>query len=96
MQSRPRNASVAPFFQPWSPLSPSQRSFPGGGAQGGKYAKGMAYHDRNGNQKHDAGEPGVPGVRVSNGREVVQTDAQGAYRLPVDDDTILFLTKPKG
>lgn len=65
-------------------------------AQGTQYAKGAVYHDRNGNQKRDPSEPGIPGVRVSNGRDVVQTDARGVYRLPVDDDTILFVIKPRG
>jgi hypothetical protein len=34
-------------------------------------------------------------VRVSNGREVVRTDWRGRYQLPVDDDTILFVIKPR-
>jgi len=60
------------------------------------WATGVVYHDRNGNAVRDAREPGVPHVCVSNGREVVQTDASGRYRLPVDDDTILFVIKPRG
>lgn len=69
---------------------------PLGSAQATQYASGRVYHDRNANQKRDPGEEGIPGVSVSNGREVVRTDDQGAYRLPVDDDTVLFVVKPKG
>lgn len=43
-----------------------------------------------------AGRRGVPGVLVSNGRDVVATDADGRYTLPVTDETILFVIKPAG
>ncbi|MCS7273628.1 MAG: hypothetical protein NZ550_05720, partial [Fimbriimonadales bacterium] len=49
-----------------------------------------------GNGIRDAGERGIPNVLVSNQREVVKTDAQGRYRLPVNDDTIIFVVKPRG
>lgn len=58
-------------------------------------AEGVIYEDRNGNAARDAGEPGLPDVRVSNGRDVVTTDAQGRYTLPVDDDDIIFVIKPR-
>jgi hypothetical protein len=38
-------------------------------------AKGVVYHDQNGNGTRDAGEPGLPDVAVSNQREIVKTDA---------------------
>ena len=44
----------------------------------------------------DDNEKGLPGVRVSNGQEVVKTDANGQYSLAVSDDTILFVIKPHG
>ena len=59
-------------------------------------ASGIVYHDKNGNGVRDQGEPGLPGVAVSNQREVVQTDAEGRWSLPVTDDTILFVVKPSG
>ncbi len=59
-------------------------------------AKGVVFHDQNRNGVRDSGEPGVANVLVSNGREVVRTDRQGRYRLPVTDDTILFVIKPRG
>jgi hypothetical protein len=58
------------------------------------YATGVVYHDRDGDRLRDPGEDGLPGVGVSNGRDVVRTDAQGRYRLPLTDDTILFVIKP--
>lgn len=39
---------------------------------------------------------GLAGVSVSNSRDVVQTDADGRYSLPVDDDCIVFVVKPTG
>jgi hypothetical protein len=59
-------------------------------------ATGLVFHDANHNGVRDADEPGIAGVRVSNGREIVLTDQGGAYRLPIDDDTILFVIKPRG
>jgi hypothetical protein len=59
-------------------------------------AQGTVYHDSNGNRRFDAGEMPLPQVRVSNGREIVVTDAQGRYALPVSDDCTLFVIKPAG
>lgn len=55
---------------------------------------GVVFEDTNRNLKRDAGEPGIAGVRVSNGKEVVQTDAEGKYTLPRYDEMIVFVTKP--
>lgn len=60
-----------------------------------EFAVGIVFHDRNGNSLRDSGEEGLAGVRVSNQREIVQTDREGRYRLPVDDETILFVIKPR-
>ncbi len=40
--------------------------------------------------------PPVAGVLVSNGREIVRTDAQGRYSLPVARGQTIFLIKPAG
>ncbi len=61
-----------------------------------QFATGIVFHDRNRNGIRDSGEPGIPNVLVSNQREVVRTDAQGRYRIPVSDDTIIFVIKPRG
>lgn len=60
-----------------------------------QWATGVVYHDHNGNGKRDADEDGLPGIRVSNGRDLVTTDDDGRYRIAVDDDTILFVIKPR-
>lgn len=59
-------------------------------------ASGYVYHDQNEDGIRDQNEPGVPGVLVSNGTEVVKTGEEGKYELPVDNDTILFVIKPRG
>jgi C terminal of Calcineurin-like phosphoesterase/N terminal of Calcineurin-like phosphoesterase/Calcineurin-like phosphoesterase len=65
-----------------------------GPANAAETARGTVFNDQNRNGVRDAGEPGIPGACVSNGREVVQTGADGAWSLPVDDDTALFVIKP--
>ncbi len=59
-------------------------------------AHGTVFHDLNRNAALDGGEPGIAGVLVSNGREVVTTGADGTYELPAYDDMNLFITKPAG
>jgi len=63
---------------------------------GGDMARGKVFVDANRNSILDEGETGVEGVQVSNGREVVMTDADGNYELPAYDDMNLFITKPAG
>ena len=62
----------------------------------GAFATGIVFRDGNENGTRDPGEAGIAHVAVSNGREVVRSDARGRYRLPVGDDTILFVVKPSG
>jgi hypothetical protein len=59
-------------------------------------AKGKVYEDLNKNGKWDKGEQGVAKVAVSNGIQVVLTDAKGQYELPVGEDNIVFVIKPSG
>ena len=61
-----------------------------------RMAHGVVYHDANGNRKHDREEKPLAGIRVSNGVQITKTDSQGRYELPVTDDTILFVAKPRG
>ncbi|MGY6631141.1 MAG: calcineurin-like phosphoesterase C-terminal domain-containing protein [Wenzhouxiangella sp.] len=57
---------------------------------------GQVFLEVDGNGQWRDGSPGVPGVLVSNGREIVRTDAQGRYRLPVHDDMDVFVIQPAG
>jgi predicted MPP superfamily phosphohydrolase len=58
---------------------------------------GTVFDDVNGNERRDAGEPGVPGAAVSDQYEVATTGADGAYRLlarpPAD---VVFVSLPDG
>ncbi|HMR20327.1 MAG TPA: calcineurin-like phosphoesterase family protein, partial [Sphingobacterium sp.] len=58
-------------------------------------ATGYVYHDKNENGKKDRSEKGISGVSVSNGVQVVQTDGQGKYSVPVEEDNIIFVIKPE-
>lgn len=58
-------------------------------------ARGVVFHDANHNRQRDDGEKGIPNIRVSNGREITRTNARGEYKLPVDNDDILFVIKPR-
>ena len=59
-------------------------------------ATGVVFDDRNGNGERDRGERGIRDVPVSNGSDVVRTDKNGRYELTVDDQTIIFISKPAG
>lgn len=58
-------------------------------------ATGTVYLDADADGQRDPGEPGLPGIRVSNQRDTVLTDTEGRWQLPVDDDTTLFVIKPR-
>ena len=57
---------------------------------------GVVYLDENGNGAREEGEPGLPGVVVSNQRAVVATDAEGRFELPGSGDGVLFVVAPDG
>jgi len=61
-----------------------------------KQIKGTVYEDTNKNLSFDKGEKGIPGVLVSNQKKVVQTDEEGRFKISIDDETIIFITKPAG
>ena len=55
---------------------------------------GVVFEDANGNGLRDAGEPGVAGVRVSNGRDLVASAKDGSYRIGARPDAPVFAIKP--
>ena len=57
---------------------------------------GVVFDDGNGNGQRDPDEPGIAGVVVSNGRDVVRTDADGHYALPMAHGETIFVVKPAG
>lgn len=63
-------------------------------ALAGARASGRVYLDVNGNGRLDPGEAGIVDVKVSNGRELVRTDARGRYRIALREGDTLFVIKP--
>ncbi len=59
-------------------------------------ATGVVFDDRNGDGRREAGEPGLASVCVSNGVDVVLTDAAGAYSIPDRAGARIFVVKPRG
>lgn len=61
-------------------------------------ASGTVYVDNNCDGVRQAGEQGLPGVLVTNGVDVVRTDMQGAYSIPLRDahDSIISVIDPAG
>src|SRR5262249_17610052 len=62
----------------------------------GATVTGVVFEDRSGSGRRQPGDPGIPGVLVSNGREVAKTDASGRYSLPIEDEAVIFVIKPTG
>src|SRR5690242_1755448 len=57
---------------------------------------GVVYADANANGRHDASEHGLPGVIVSNQRDVVVTDSLGRFEIPPGTTGIVFVSVPDG
>ena len=58
---------------------------------------GIVFNDANGNGRRDAGESGVPNVVVSDQRDVVVTDDNGAFRISAADSKgVVFVSVPDG
>jgi hypothetical protein len=59
--------------------------------------EGRVWLDANGNGRFDAGEQGVAGCLVSDGTQLVRTDASGHYRLePSSAQAAVFVVNPSG
>ena len=59
-------------------------------------ATGYVFEDSNQNGKKDGREKGIAKVALTNGRDVVLTDAKGKYELLVGEDDIISVIKPAG
>jgi hypothetical protein len=57
---------------------------------------GMVWEDGNGDGRIDRGEKPLAGIKVSDGVELVLTDAAGTYQFPVVDGRTVFVVKPAG
>ncbi|MCZ6671767.1 MAG: metallophosphoesterase, partial [Verrucomicrobia bacterium] len=57
---------------------------------------GTVFDDLNQSGQYDAGESGVANVCVSNGCDVVVTNADGFYEIQLTENQILFISQPTG
>lgn len=57
-------------------------------------ARGTVFEDITGDGVHHSHARGLPGVMVSNGRDVTLSNADGAWMLPVSSGDSLFVIKP--
>jgi C terminal of Calcineurin-like phosphoesterase/Calcineurin-like phosphoesterase len=57
-------------------------------------ARGVVYEDSRGSGDRRPGDPGIPGVMVSNGHDVTVTGSDGAWSLPVEPGGSVFVIKP--
>lgn len=67
-----------------------------GDMSGGDMIRGVVFEDLDEDGMADEGEPGISDVLVSNGLDVVATDALGNYQLPVRPDMNLTVVQPSG
>ena len=75
-------------------VAPIERAF--AATDGATTVSGTVYENRSGGARRQAGDPGIAGVLVSNGRDVARTDANGRYTLALEDESIIFVIKPTG
>jgi hypothetical protein len=61
-------------------------------------ARGIVFHDRDGDGRRGPGDTPVADVAVSNGRLVTRTDEKGQWSLPLEGggQDIFFVIKPRG
>jgi hypothetical protein len=74
---------------------PSELSAARPADEAARIVTGVVFDDLDDDGTRDPGEPPLPNVRISNGREVTSTDDAGRYKLPIDDDAIIFVIKPR-
>ena len=57
-------------------------------------ARGIVFEDRRGDGRRLPNDRGIPGVMVSNGRDVIVTAADGSWSMPVGSGDSIFVIKP--
>jgi 3',5'-cyclic AMP phosphodiesterase CpdA len=65
-------------------------------AQVSGQVSGVVFEDKDGKGVSGAANPGLPGVLVSNGRDVAVTGPDGRYTLPLPEEATIFVIKPAG
>jgi hypothetical protein len=56
--------------------------------------EGFVFEDNNKNNKMERNEKGISNVAVTNGLDIVLTNKDGKYNLPINDDAIIAVIKP--
>lgn len=56
--------------------------------------RGVVFEDANGNGVREAGEHGIAGTKISNGRAIAYSDANGGYEIAAHAGDIVFAIKP--
>ncbi len=59
-------------------------------------AHGAVFEDASGSGRRGPNSAGLPGIMVSNGRDVVMTDADGRWSIAVQPGDAVFVIKPTG
>ena len=77
-------------------ITPGVHAQCGGLAGGAGTASGRVFDDLNQDGEYGPGEPGVAGVSVSNGCDVVLTSSEGVYEIGLAPGQILFVAQPAG
>lgn len=65
-------------------------------AEADTFITGTVFADGNGNGARDPGEAGMAGIKLSNGRDIVWSRADGRYSIPVRPGDTVFAIKPAG
>jgi len=87
----PLASSILVFAQPAVGLCQAQTVQPTT-----QTAKGIIFEDVDNDGKFGQADRPQANVKVSNGKEIVLTDENGRYELPVENDSAIFVIKPKG
>ncbi len=58
-------------------------------------ARGYVFHNKS-NSIKKLNNPGIANVYVSNGIDIVKTDRNGFYEIPIQENSTLFVIKPSG
>lgn len=66
------------------------------GESSGEEISGFVFHDLNRDGFKNDDEPGIPNVLVSNGKNIVRTDENGFFQIPVLEDMNLTIVQPSG
>ncbi len=92
-------AIVAAGQAPQEKESPTEQPVVSGQAQTastGLVARGVVFSDLDNDGEFGENDAPFRNVKVSNGKDIVLTDENGKYEIPVEEDSAVFVIKPSG